>query len=300
MYDTLIQEYGGHFGKGRTVDDIVNCVEDVPPMPDVCAQALRLVDDLDATPEDLAAVLLRDPALTSPILRAANSASLGQQREVTTLATAVLVVGMGHVKALLLASAMRGWNKNFGPVERLAWEKSLGAATCARLLCECLKKPYKDELYLNGLLHNLGQIVLLAVKDIGTAYPGVLQRIGESHEDFATAEREVIGFSHPLVGALVARKWGFPLATCQMILHYDDPFEGISGKEDEKLAVLKLATQLGLTADLGRPEGYDLYPETLSQLAQALGFDGVALPTNLQDLIGEIRSRFAIESATFA
>jgi hypothetical protein len=59
-------------------------VDELPPMPDVIAHALRLVDDPSATPEELANVIMLDPALASPILRTANSASLGHQREVTT------------------------------------------------------------------------------------------------------------------------------------------------------------------------------------------------------------------------
>jgi hypothetical protein len=84
MYNPLIKEYRGRFGKGRTMDDIVDLVDELPPMPDVIAHALRLVDDPSATPEELANVIMLDPALASPILRTANSASLGHQREVTT------------------------------------------------------------------------------------------------------------------------------------------------------------------------------------------------------------------------
>src|SRR5271157_4447084 len=256
MYNPLIKEYRGRFGKGRTMDDIVNWVEELPPMPDVIAHALRLVDDVNSTPQELADVIMLDPALASPILRFANSASLGHQREVTTLTMAILLVGMGQIKTILLASALRRWNRNFGPVERLVWEKSIGAASAAHVLCQQLQKRYQDELYLTGLLHNLGQIVLLSHKEVGAEYPAVLNRIRECNEDYVTAEREVIGYSHPLIGALVAWKWGFPPSTCRAILHYNDPFEGITGEADEKLGMLKLAAGIGLALGFGRPDGY--------------------------------------------
>ena len=84
-------------------------------------------------------MIMLDPALASPILRSANSASLGHQREVTTLSMAILLVGMGQIKTILLASALRRWNGKFGPVERLVWEKSIGAAFAAHVLCQQLK-----------------------------------------------------------------------------------------------------------------------------------------------------------------
>lgn len=296
MYDTLIEEYSGQFGQGRSVEDIVDWVEGLPPMPDVVTRALRLVDDFNTTAEDLADVIKRDPALASPILRSANSAGHGQKQQVTTLDQAIMVVGMGQTKTVLVAAALRRWNGKIGPVERLVWEKSLGTAAAAYCLCEQLRKPYRDELYLTGLLHNLGQIVLLSHKEVGALYPGVLKRMLDLGEDFSTAEREVIGFSHPLVGALVARKWGFPMGTCQAILHYTDPFEGMEGKEDEKFAVLKLASGLALHLGLGRPEGYAVdVTEEMGTLAPLIGFDETNFAEDIKSVMEKTEARFASE-----
>jgi HD-like signal output (HDOD) protein len=301
MYNPLIKEYRGRFGKGRTMDDIVGLVEELPPMPDVIAHALRLVDDVNSTADELADVIMLDPALASPVLRSANSASLGHQREVTTLALAILLVGMGQVKTILVASALRRWNRNFGPVERLVWEKSVGAASAAHVLCQHLQKRYLDELYLTGLLHNLGQIVLLSHKQLGGEYPAVLDRIRECNEDYVTAEREVIGFSHPLIGAMVAWKWGFAPSTCRAILHYNDPFAGIAGEQDEKLAMLKLAAGIGLALGFGRPDGYSVAGnEELETLAALVGFNEVTLQTDLRASMSEIKTRFASEVGAYA
>jgi len=301
MYNPLLKDYRGRFGKGRTMDDIVDMVEELPPMPDVIAHALRLVDDVNSTPEELADVIKLDPALASPILRSANSASLGHQREVTTLALAILLVGMGQVKTILVASALRRWNRKFGPVERLVWEKSIGAASASYVLCQQLQKLYQDELYLTGLLHNLGQIVLLSNKEIGGEYPTVLDRIRECNEDYVTAEREVIGFSHPLIGALVAWKWGFAPSTCRAILHYTDPFAGVSGEQDEKLGMLKLAAGIGLSLGFGRPDGCAVeVKEELDRLAVLVGFNEDTLQKDLQAATSEIKTRFASEVSAYA
>jgi HD-like signal output (HDOD) protein len=301
VYDNpLIKEYRGRFGKGRTVDDIVNLVEELPPMPDVIARALKMADDVNTTPEEMAEVIKLDPALASAILRYANSARLGQQGEVTTLAMAIFVVGMGQVKTILFASALRRWNGNFGPVERLVWEKSLGAASSAHVVCGRLQKKFADELYLTGLLHNLGQIVLLSNKQISREYPAVLDRIREFNTDYITAEREVIGYAHPLIGALVAWKWGFPPSTCRAILHYADPLKPGAGESDEKLAVLKFAVEIGLTAGYGRPAGYPENPTELEALAVAIGFHQAAVQTELQTTIRETKNRYASEMSVYA
>jgi HD-like signal output (HDOD) protein len=282
------------------VDEIVGWIEELPPMPNVITRALRQVDDANTTPQELAEVIMLDAALASSILRLANSAGMGQQQRVATLPVAILLLGMGVIKRLLLASALRRWNANFGPVQRLVWEKSIGAATAAHVLCEQRKKWYRDELCLTGLLHNLGQTILLSDKETGSFYPAVLDRMRERNEDFATAEREVIGFSHPLIGALVAQKWGLPLPTCQAILHYSDPFEGIFGPQDEELGMLKLAVGIGLASGLGQPEGHTADMKGLETLAIAVGFDQATLSAELQELMDKTKTRFSAEVSAYA
>ena len=301
MYTDLIEEYEGQFAHGRSVDDLIALADDLPPMPDAVSRAIRLVDNPDATTEEIGEAIMLDPTLAWPILRSANSVQNGLQREVTTMPEAIQVVGLARLRTILITSALRRWNRSFGAVERLVWDKSLGAASSAFILCGRLKKNYRDELYLTGLLHNLGQIVLLSHREIRAQYPAVLARIAKHHEDFVTAEREIIGFSHPLIGALVARKWELPYGTCQAILHYPEPFEGISGLEDEKLAMLKLAVGLGLAAGLGKPEGHPATINTtdVEKLAAAVGFDPTLLQADFNVSLEETKAHFASESQAY-
>lgn len=301
MYQTFIEEYGSGFNQGTTADEVVRWVEDLPPIPDVIMRALRMADDPKTTPGEMADVIMADPALASLMLRSANSVRLGHQRQVTTLAMAIMLVGIGQLKALLLASAIRRWNGKIGPIERLVWEKALGAATSATVLCEQLNKPFREELYLMGLLHNLGQVVLLSHATYRRAYPTVLARIKDEKEDYVTAERRVMGFSHPLIGALVAWKWGFPATTCRAILHYPEPFANAAEENDDKVGILKLAALSGLLLGFGRPEGYavDLQAE-VDRLAAMVGFNQDTLETDVREAMNKIRARYATEAMVHA
>ena len=78
--------------------DLVSLVEELPPMPDALTKAVHLTDDPNSEPSDLAKIILQEPSLATPILRVANSAAFGQQREVTSLSTAILLVGMRQIK----------------------------------------------------------------------------------------------------------------------------------------------------------------------------------------------------------
>lgn len=299
MYDTIILEYEGQYGRGRALDDIVEWVEGLPPMPDVANRALNLVDDPNSSPSELATVLTRDPALVSTIMRAANSAALGRAQSVTTLDDAILVVGLGTLKSLILGVTLKQWNKEFGPVDKLVWEKSLGTAVAAFVLATFLGKTYQSEARLCALLHNLGQIVMLSHPEIRREYAQVLAYIRNQQVDFAAAEREIIGYSHPLVGAMVARKWKLPLSICTTILRYNDPFEGIANRQDEQIALIKLSAALAVCAGLGCPEGHPLFCQQLKPVAVALGFKAETLAGYQEILIRQTQALYATEAAAY-
>jgi hypothetical protein len=149
-------------------------------------------------------------------------------------------------------------------------------------------------------LHNLGQIVLLSHEEIGPRYMDVMARIRDAGVDFATAERDVIGFSHPLVGALVARKWGFPDPACMTILRYADPFDGVGSRQDEQIALVQLATELALGAGIGHPPGYPLNGDRLAPVATAVGFAPDTLVNDLDQLGRQTRERFQAEANAYA
>lgn len=329
MSDTLILEFEGRFGRGRNLGEIVSWVETIPPMPESASRALKLVDDPDSTPHEIAAILARDPALVSAVMRAANSASLGRSEAVTALEEAVLVVGLGSLKSLILGLTLKKWNTNFGEIEKIVWEKSLGTAAAAYVIATFLGKTYQDTARLCGLLHNVGQIIMLSNPEIRREYPKVLKHIREHRVEFSEAEREVIGYTHSLVGAMVARRWQFPLSICNTILHHTDPFEGIDNKQDEQVAITKLAAALSMCAGLGCPPGHPLAcgnePQTtmdancdcshhplangsacstactsLSTAATALGFKDGSFDTYRNILAKQARALFATENNTFS
>lgn len=298
--NTVILEYEGRFGKGRTVDDMVRWVETIPPMPENASRALKLVDDPDSTPFQIAAILAKDPALVSALLRAANSASLGRAEMVSALEEAVLVVGFGSLRTLLLGFTLKTWNKQFGEIEKLVWEKSLGTAASAYIIATFLGKTYQDTARLCGLLHNLGQIIMLSHPQVRKEYPAVLKYIQEHGVDFVEAERAVIGFSHPLIGAMVARKWQLPMSICNTILRYADPFEGIDNKQDEQIALIKLAATLSMCGDMGFPSGHPLDCGALHHVAKALGFKDDSFSNYRNILAKQARALYATENNIFS
>jgi HD-like signal output (HDOD) protein len=291
------QEFQGRLAAGKDWREIVAWVGDLPPMPHVASRAISMVENPDTTATELTELLSSDTALAARVLKIANSAMFSRQREITTLNQAIMIIGFKALKGIIVAATLRQLNKNFGKLEKLIWENSIGTATASTYICRKLKKRYHEEIFLLGLLHSLGQIVLLFQKETSADYKKVIALVRDSHNDYNTAELTVFGFAHPLIGALVAKKWNFSSETCQVILHYKDPIEGAKpeGELEEKTAVVQLGEMIAHASGIGSPEGYPDQMENIATLAKYLGFDPKDVDASIEEIINQVQQQFEKE-----
>lgn len=292
--DTAPQEFQGRLAAGKDWREIVAWVGDLPPMPHVASRAIAMVENPDTTASELTELLSSDTALAARVLKIANSAMFSRQREITTLNQAIMIIGFKALKGIIVAATLRQLNKSFGKLEKLIWENSIATATACTYICRKLKKRYHEEIFLLGLLHSLGQIVLLFQKETSSDYKNVMKLVQDSHMDYNSSELQVFGFAHPLIGALVAKKWNFSSETCQVILHYKDPIESAKpeGELDEKTAIVQLGDLIAHAAGIGSPEGYPPAAESIPPLATYLGFDPAALDATLEEVINQVQQQF--------
>ena len=295
------KEFEGRISKTRDWREIVAWVGDLPPMPHVAARAISMVENPDTTSNELSDLLSSDTALAARVLKIANSAMFSRQREITTLNQAVMIIGFKALKGIIVAATLRQISKNFSKLEKLVWENSMCSAMCATNISKKLNKVYVEEIFLLGLLHSLGQIVFLFQEQTRKDYPLVIKLISEKNYDYVTAEAEVMGFSHALLGALVAKKWNFSPETCQVILHYKDPVETESPQTEleEKTAIVQLADLLAHKAGIGSPEGYPQDDAKIQELAAYVGLAPERRDEILAEIISESQTQFANEKHVY-
>jgi HD-like signal output (HDOD) protein len=295
------EEFRGRLAAGKDWREIVAWVGDLPPMPQVASRAISMVENPDTTAKELSDLLSSDTALAARVLKIANSAMFSRQREITTLNQAIMIIGFKALKGIIVAAALRQMNRKFAALERIVWENSMATAMSSTMIAKLLKKPYHEEIFLLGLLHSLGQIVLMARPETQKEYTQILAAIKKSGLDFATAEQNQFGFAHPLIGALVAKKWNFSTETCQVILHYRDPISGPKpeGLLEEKTAVVQLADMIAHKAGIGSPEGYPDQLTTMKAVATHIGFPAEGLEEKLMELAAETKKRFEAERSIY-
>lgn len=302
MNDARPEEFEGRIAPERDWREIVAMVGDLPPMPNVSARAMTMVEDPNTTAPMIGELLSSDAALAARILKIANSAMFCRQREITTLNQAVMVIGFKALKGIIVAATLRQMNRSMDDIDKLVWEHAMCTAMSCVVIGRELKKRFADEVFLLGLLHSLGQVVMLSQEDLKESFKGVLDKIRDKHLEYHDAEQDVFGFAHPLLGALVSKKWNFPAESCQVILHYKDPLDQLSASEeqDQKALIIQMGDAISHAAGVGSPEGYPDMVPNIHTIAKMLGFPEAGLEEKIEDLINETRESFERESHIYS
>lgn len=204
-------------------------------LPSLPAVAIRLVamcrkDEVDL--KKLAEVISNDPALSAKVLKVVNSPFYGLRAQVTTISHASALLGMDAVRTLALSFSLLArlqTRRRHGFDYYSYWKRCVLSAISARETARSLGLDNPEELFLGGLLQDLGMMVF------NEALPGGYGRLyraaGRSHENLVTLEQENLGIDHAEAGSLVVREWGLPEILQSAIEWSHDPasFEGSEG-----------------------------------------------------------------------
>lgn len=237
------------------IKQFVNRIGDLPSVPAIASTVISLVEDPNASAEDLRALIERDPALTARILKVANSSLFGFSRRIDTLRHAIALLGFRTVKNLVLGSSMKEVFKRFGLTERLLWEHATrSGAVAARLSEHPAIDVDSEEAFTVGLLHDLGKIALNNAAP--EEYSRVAARVYNEGVSFVAAERDEFGFDHAEIGALVAAKWRLSprLETAIRLHHAPEALEGLPLEDRRITALVTVTTCICTRLGVGRRE----------------------------------------------
>ena len=181
----------------------------LPVMPEVAHALIRTLHVEDASIAQVRDIIAKDPTLAAKLLRAANSASLGLRREISTLDNAIAMLGISQVRTLALTACM---NVSFPVVAGLDradfWRNSMAYAGYAQWLTDGLGLGLDTQrAWLTGMMLRLGELI------IGQGAPVSLAEIEKQPHmpgERWKREQRVLGFTETQVTAELARRWNFP------------------------------------------------------------------------------------------
>lgn len=224
-------------------------VGSLPTLPEVVSNIMAIVRDERSTAAQLAGYIERDQAVSSAVLRIANSAYYGSYRKVDSISRAVVVLGFDQVRSIALstgvfASLGRRGSRYFD--RRRFWLHCIGVATAARLVAA--RRGHEDELFfVCGLMHDIGKLVF--DQYLSRDYAQVVGLARSRRRLLCELERERFGLDHAEVGRLMLERWKLPERVVTG-LHCHHAWEG-NGEVSEVALVVALADNLCLEAEIG-------------------------------------------------
>lgn len=253
----------------------VDRIENLPPLPIVIQRIMSVTGSDDTSTTDIANVLSEDPAIAAKVLRVANSSFYGMARNITQVSRAVAMLGVVAVRNIALGVAVRDSliKMAIGDVDHAAiWRHSIAVGSACEMVARHIGYRPPEEAFVAGLLHDIGQLAMMAIQPEGL--DAVLREQGRGIP-FLALERSHFGVDHPDAGFRIMRRWRIPDALCQVARRHHEPRLVSDGPQSQLLAIVMLADTVaqvmgyGLDMPVGRLERAE-------RAARVLGLDEAA------------------------
>lgn len=194
----------------------------LPSPPQIARKLLAFARSQDVSLAEISATISNDPALTVKVLRLANSAFHAQRRRSQNVRQALATLGVDSTLTLCLGfsivASLRGAKTGSFDYTRY-WRHAVLAGLCARCLGEALELTNGEELFLAGLLQDIG---VLAIERVQPGFYAGLSPTAR-HVERIAYERQRLGEDHAAVGAWLLSTWNLSEDLCRAVRRSHTP-----------------------------------------------------------------------------
>ena len=207
------------------IEDLENGSLQLPTLPEVALRVRDVVDDENASANQIADIIAQDAALSARLLQVANSPLYRGRQEIDRLSMVVSRLGNKLVRNLVTSQVMKqmfqATNEMVDQRLRGIWEHSVQVAAIARVLAGNTPGVMPDQAMLAGLLHDIGTLPILyraEERDELLDTPGLLD--------------ELIARLHTRIGGAILKHWKFPDMLVAVAAEHEDLERDHAGPAD--------------------------------------------------------------------
>lgn len=212
--------------------DKIRSADNLPSLPTVAIQVLQLTGSETVTVADIASVIENDPALTSKLLKVANSSLFGMPRRICSVQQAMVILGLRTVKVMALTFSLLEGVRHSRASRfdyRTFWRRSLTSGVAARVLAQHGQAIQPDEAFVTALLSDIGLLAGFIVD--ANAYAAVLAECEATGEPLHIIEQKHFGVTHELFSSHLLDTWGLPERLVSTVgRHHREVSEIIAGE----------------------------------------------------------------------
>lgn len=262
----------------------------IPKATPAATAALNLVNQNEPDIRKLEKAIMQDPILASTLLRYANSPLVRRATEVTSVPSALKLLGLNSVKSAVVTATIR----SLLPKDNLAGQCILTHMIEISMLCKLIAKqvcqPSSDELEFLGLVHDVGVLTLISNFDL--RYSTLFARALKEGIELDVLEKEEFGISHDIVSSKMAHEFRLPKLHVELLhnFHPRDPITEVNCKKDRDTCILALSHKLEYEYSKHN-KTKETVNETTDVLAKLLSIDEEQL-TELRTKAQDILERF--------
>ena len=218
----------------------VQKITKLPTIPAVAHEILSMVNNDLVSVDKLEKIVSKDPAISAKIVGLSNAAFFGYQMPHADVASAIKKIGSTNVKNIALGiSLMTIFDNKHLKLARdygRIYRHSIATGLVALRLAGNLRIKQDDDLFLSGLLHDLGLLLL------NSYFPDIYCKTAETAREcknLLEAEMLVLGFTHSDIGAWIAETWDLSDTLHEVMMHHHTP--SLAGKNKGTVALVHLA-----------------------------------------------------------
>jgi putative nucleotidyltransferase with HDIG domain len=279
------------------IQALVSKASNLISLPEISLRVNELANDPNSTAEDMGKVISQDPALVVRMLKIANSAYYGLSTEVDTITRAIAVLGTNKIRDLVLSTstsqAFEGIPNNLITMQDF-WHHSLYCGLLAQILSKKCKKANTESIFIAGLLHDIGQLLMFNQLPEKSHEAILLLMEGTADLDTFEAERHVFGFDHMQVGAELIKNWKLSPVLQECVEFHHEPQKAKDFPVE--VALINIANAVAVMADFDSMSEEDEIPKIDPRSWELTGLSKNDLPEAIKQAQKEISE---VESVLF-
>lgn len=202
---------------------------EIPPLPETAQAIIRLRVDPDADINKLSRIVEKDPSLAAQVVSWASSSYYAAPGSIKSVQDAIVrVLGYDLVMNLSLGLALgktleipKDQPEGFAPY----WDRAVYVAAASGALLSLIPREFRPGfglVYLTGLLHNFGYLILAhAFRPHFSATCRMLEV--NRHISHQHIEQYLLGINGDQIASALLHSWKMPDEVCSGIRHQSNP-----------------------------------------------------------------------------
>ena len=260
-------------------------IKDLPTLPIIIMKVIDIMNDPKASVGDLKNLIESDYIQALRVLKLANSPYYGFPRKITTISSAIVLLGFNEIKNLLLSATVYNFFKESGREEIPNFnlykflDHCTAVATCSRIIGETVGYDKPEELFVGGLLHDIGRV--LQYQFFTSDFKKLLQNVLDSDSWIYKKEKRILGYTHNEIGMILAENWQLGEKLIDIIAYHHRPF--FSKKFSKEAAIVGIADCMIRSLKIGSAGDYQI-PQIEESVFEVAGIK----VNNIPDILFEV------------